>query len=193
MFFGGKDPVHRVMDRLVKKLKKLEIPHAVVGGMAVLAHRYRRTTNDVDVLLTREGFERFCKKFVPKDYDRIDGRPRRFRDRKYEVSFDVLISGMFPGSGQPGPISYPDPADVCQLIDDVSVIDLPTLIQLKLAARRYQDFADVVNLIRANELDESFQAKLHPSLHRDYIECVDECRREEEYERRQDEQMSEEG
>jgi hypothetical protein len=66
------------------------------------------------------------------------------------------------------------------------VVDLPTLIQLKLAARRYQDFADVVNLIRANNLDESFQGKLHPSVQGDFIECLEEKRREDEYEARQD-------
>ena len=65
-------------------------------------------------------------------------------------------------------------------------INLETLIQLKLAARRHQDFADVVNLIRVHNLDESYQAKLHPSLHRDYIECLEEKRREDEYESRED-------
>ena len=61
-----------------------------------------------------------------------------------------------------------------------------TLIQLKLAARRHQDFADVVNLIRVHNLDESYQEKLHPSLHRDYVECLEEKRREDEYESRED-------
>jgi hypothetical protein len=68
---------------------------------------------------------------------------------------------------------------------NVQVIDLPTLVQLKLAARRHQDFADVVNLIKFNNLDESYQERLHPSLHRDYIECLEEKRREDEYEARQ--------
>jgi hypothetical protein len=67
----------------------------------------------------------------------------------------------------------------------VQVIDLPTLVQLKLAARRYQDLADVVNLIEFNELDESFEERLHASVRRDYIECLEEKRREEEYEARQ--------
>ena len=54
----------------------------------------------------------------------------------------------------------------------------------KLAARRHQDFADVVNLIHFNGLDESFAERLHPSLRRDYIECLEEKRREDEYEAR---------
>ena len=100
--------------------------------------------------------------------------------------FDILVTGLFPGTGKPGPIPYPDPAAVSETIEKIRVVDLPTLIQLKLAARRYQDFADVVNLIRVQNLDGSFQTKLHPAVHRDYIECLEEKRREEEYEARQD-------
>jgi hypothetical protein len=186
MFYQKKDPVHKTMQRLVKRLKKAGIPHVVVGGMAVFAQGYRRATNDVDVLLTQEGFEKFCDKFVPEEYERHEGRPRRFTDKKNDVSLDVLITGRYPGSGKPGPIVYPDPADVGTIIDDIRVLDLPTLIQLKLAARRHQDFADVVNLIRAHNLNETFQEKLHSSLHRDYIECLEEKQREDEYEARQD-------
>ena len=57
--------------------------------------------------------------------------------------------------------------------------------QLKLAARRYQDFADVVQLIRAHQLEEAFANRLHPSLQPDYIECLEEKRREDEYEARE--------
>ena len=66
-------------------------------------------------------------------------------------------------------------------------MNLPSLIELKLAARRYKDFGDVVELIRVHNLDESFSAKLHPSVHADFIECLEEKRREDEYETRQDE------
>jgi hypothetical protein len=43
-----------------------------------------------------------------------------------------------------------------------------------------------VNLIRANQLDESLQDKLHPSVRGDYSECLEEKRREDEYDARQD-------
>ncbi len=69
-------------------------------------------------------------------------------------------------------------------IEKFEVINLETLIQLKLAARRYQDFADVVALIGANQLDETFADRLHKSVRGDYIECLEEKRREDEYEAR---------
>lgn len=106
-------------------------------------------------------------------------------DRANRVNIDVLVTGLFPGSGQPGPISYPDPADVNETIDEIRFINLLTLIQLKLAARRYRDFGDVVELIRFNDLDEAFADRLHPTVRGDYIECLEEKRREDEYEARQ--------
>ncbi|MGH7174547.1 MAG: hypothetical protein ACRELG_30130, partial [Gemmataceae bacterium] len=114
----------------------------------------------------------------------VPGRSRRFVDRGNAVTLDILVTGMYPGSGKPGPIAYPDPVAVRERIDNIEVVNLPTLIQLKLAARRYQDFADVVSLIRIHQLDESFADRLHSSVRSDYIECLEEKRREEEYEAR---------
>ena len=107
-------------------------------------------------------------------------------ERTSEVTLDVLVTGRYPGSGKPGPIAFPDPAAVRTPFGKVQVIDLTTLIQLKLAARRHQDFADVVSLIRENDLDESFAERLHASVRQDYVECLEEKRREDEYEARQE-------
>jgi hypothetical protein len=184
MFFQKRDEVHKTMRRLVGRLQKAGIAHAVMGGMAVNAHRYERTTKDVDVLLTPEGFDEFRRLFVPKYYENLPGRVRRFFDKSNNKGVDILIAGQFPGSGKPGPVAFPDPKDVQETINDIQVVDLTTLIQLKLAARRFQDFGDVVNLIRIHELDESFQDRLHRSVRRDYIECLEEKRREDQYEER---------
>lgn len=185
MFFQGRDEVHKSMRRLVKRLEKAGIPYAIRGGMAVYAHQYRRTTDDLDILLTPAGFDEFKNRFVPKYYVNVEGRSRRFIDRLNEMTLDFLLTGLYPGLGKPGPFTFPDPEKVSQTIENYEVVNLPTLVDLKLAARRYQDFADVVNLIRANGLDESFQTRLHPSVRRDFIECREEKRREDEYEARQ--------
>jgi hypothetical protein len=185
MFFQGKDPVHQTMRRAARRLEKAGIAYAILGGMALNAHRYKRTTADVDFLLTEEGLEEFRRQFVGKHYGPVKGRPRRFVDKASGVTIDILVTGRFPGSGKPGPIPFPDPADVCEIIDKHSVVNLPTLIQLKLAARRWRDFADVVELIRIHDLDESFKQQLHPSVRQDFIECLEEKRREDEYESRE--------
>jgi len=43
-------------------------------------------------------------------------------------------------------------------------------------------FAAVVDVIRVNQLDESFVAQLHESVRSDFIECLEEKRREDSYE-----------
>jgi hypothetical protein len=181
MFFEGTDRVHETMRRLASALEAEGIPYAIVGGMAVNAHGHSRTTNDVDLLMTPEGFQRFHDRFVGNEFELTEGRRWRFKDRLNGTLLDVLVTGRFPGSGRPGPVAYPDPVAVSEVIDGKRVIDLPTLVQLKLAARRHQNFADVVSLIRVHGLDEEFRARLHPSLHVDYVECLEEKRREDDY------------
>ncbi len=184
MFFQGKDPVHQTMRRLARRLQKAGIDYAIVGGMAVNAHRYRRTTGNVDFLMNGLGFAEFRRRFVDKNYVGVRGRPLRFRDRVSGITIDILVTGLFPGSGEPGPIAYPEPEKVSETIDTFQVVDLKTLVELKLAARRYRDFGDVVELIRCNHLEESFGRRLHPSVRGDYIECLKEKRREDLYESR---------
>src|SRR5581483_5378608 len=160
MFFQERDPVHKAMKRLVKRLEKAKIAYAIMGAMAANAHGHRRTTADLDLLVTAEGLEQFQRRFVPKNYETIPQRTRRFTDRTSGVTIDFLVTGRFPGSGDPGPIAFPDPTAVAETRADASVVDLPTLIQLKLGARRYKDFADVISLIRVHNLDESFNEQL---------------------------------
>ena len=184
VFFENKSPQHKTMRRLAQRLERAAIPYAIMGAMAVNAHGARRTTEDVDVLLTREGLEQFRRQFVGKTYDQVEGRDRRFIERRSKVGVDVLVTGLYPGRGKPGPFAFPDPREAAVKIEEIQVVSLPQLIQLKLAARRYYDFGDVVFLIRVHNLDEAFMAQLHPSVHQDFIECMGEKRREDEYEAR---------
>jgi hypothetical protein len=184
MFFQKRDPVHKAMRALINRLVKAGIPYAVVGGMAVNAHGHRRTTDDVDLLVTADGLAEFQRRYVPRYYESHPRARPRFTERARGITIDFLVTGRFPGSGAPGPIAYPNPEGLTQVIEDAEVLDLPTLIQLKLAARRHQDFADVVNLISTNDLDESLLCRLHPTVRQDFIECLEEKRREDEYEER---------
>lgn len=185
MFFAKNDEVHKSMRRLVKRLEKAGISYAVMGGMAVNAHGQRRTTKDVDVLVTAEGLEEFRRRYVSKNYQQQPNRSRRFMDRVNNVEIDFLVTGHYPGRGGPAPFPFPDPDTASEEIENYRVVTLSQLIQLKLAARRHYDFGDVVALIGVHDLDESFAERLHPGVHQDYIECLEEKRREDEYEARQ--------
>jgi hypothetical protein len=185
LFFEGRGREHQTLRRLIQRLEKANIAYAIMGAMAVNAHGAERTTKDVDVLVTQEGLDLFRQRYVGRSYDTVPGRPRRFEERRSKVTIDFLVTGRFPGSGKPGPVAFPHPEEASQTIKNAKVVTLPQLIQLKLAARRHQDFGDVVFLIRIHNLDESFLENLHPSLHGDFIECLEEKRREDEYEARE--------
>src|SRR5262245_42025193 len=64
-FFMRDDAVHRSLRKITAELGRLEIPYAVAGGMALVAHGYDRTTVDVDVLLPATA--------LPKVHAGLDG------------------------------------------------------------------------------------------------------------------------
>lgn len=84
MFFEGRDKVHDTMIRLVASLEEAGIAYAIMGGMAVNAHGLERTTKDLNVLLTREGFNEFRKRFVGSLFDSMPNRGRRFQTFRME-------------------------------------------------------------------------------------------------------------
>jgi hypothetical protein len=182
MFFQGSDPVHQTLWRVVRRLTRANIPYAVAGGLAVHAHGCRGTTDNVDLLLMTEGLAEFYRRFVPKKYAGVPGHKRRFVDKYSRVQLKILVTGHHPGYVSPGPITFPDPADVGVPMDGVRVIDLVTLVELKLAARRSRDLADAVALIRTHHLDETFATKLVPMVRDAFFGCLDEIRRQAQFE-----------
>jgi hypothetical protein len=180
-FFQGRDQVHKTMRRLTKRLERANIPYAIIGGMAVYMHGHRQATGNVNVLLTADGFNDFRALFVPEKYGSAPERPGWFVDLKNAVRLSFRVTGRFPGNGKPGSIAFPHPEQASETINGVNVVNFVTLIQLKLAAGRFQDLADVISLIRVHNLDESFAERLHPSLHPRYSECLEARHREDEW------------
>lgn len=171
----GTSDVHLALDRLCRKLAELGIPYAIGGGMAVNAHRHQRTTTDIDVLLTPDGLRRFKAGALGLGWlDRFTGS-RGVKDTDRGVPIDILLTGGIPGDGKPRGVAFPDPADVAVEIEGRRYLALPKLIELKLAAGlsapdRLQDFADVIQLIRANTLTADLAAELHPYVQSKYRE-----------------------
>jgi hypothetical protein len=53
MFLNKDGPVWLTIRSLAKHLKDEKVSYAVVGGLAVYAHGYERTTRDCDILLSK--------------------------------------------------------------------------------------------------------------------------------------------
>lgn len=166
-FFMGEAEVHKALFKLVGILDAEQIPHAVIGALALNEYGHRRATVDVDLILRDDDLQRFKRKYLGQGYaERVPGTGKLI-DTEYNVKIDVLSTGRFPGDGQPKPIAFPDPATTALRGGKFALLPLPQFIELKLASgmtapHRLHDLADVLNLIRSTGLPASFVEKLDP-------------------------------
>ena len=162
----GEADVQKALEKLARTLDLQGIPYAIIGAMALNEFGYRRVTVDVDVLLTPEGLATFRAKNLGRGYVEKFPASRGFRDAEYGVDIDVVLSGTFPGDGRPKPVAFPDPSLVAQRGARIALLPLPILVELKLASgmsapHRLKDLADVLELIRALGLSETFANDLN--------------------------------
>ena len=101
---------------------------------------------------------------------------KQLHDVESGVRIEFLITGGFPGDGKPKPVVFPDPATVSINAEGINYINLPTLIDLKLASgmtgglRRGKDIIDVVELIKAIKLPSELADQLNPYVRDRYLE-----------------------
>jgi hypothetical protein len=166
--------VYETLRRLAARLQEAGLEYAIVGGMALVAHGYRRFTEDVDVLMTPDALERFKKEFVGRGLIPAFSSARKsFRDAQTGVRIEVLIAGEYPGDGKPKPVSFPDPISARVERDGLWVVSLEKLIELKLAsglsaAHRLKDLADVQELIAVLKLPLELAEGLDDSVRAEY-------------------------
>ena len=167
--------VFLALERLAERLTQLEIPYAIVGGMALNAYGYERATSDVDVLVRREDLEIFKKTFLGRGYlERFPGS-KGLRDTNQNVKIDVILAGEYPGDGLEKPVAFPDPAQKAVRGERFALLPLETLVELKIASgmtapHRLRDLADVIELIRVNGLGAETAESLDPYVREKYLE-----------------------
>jgi hypothetical protein len=178
LFFQNRGSVQTAMRRVCQRLDEMGTPYAVAGGMALYLHGYRRFTEDVDILITRDGLDRLHKLPDGRGFFLPFEGSKNLRDSETKVKIEFLIAGMFPGDGKPKPIAFPNPATVAERRSGVSVVNLKTLIELKLASGmnsrfRLRDLVDVGELIAAIELPRELGLQIDPSVRDRFYELWD--------------------
>ncbi len=167
-FFEDRSAVQDTLRKIAKRLGDLGIPYAVVGGMALYKHGFRRFTEDVDLLVTPEGLKEIHERLEGLGYVPPFTGSKQLRDAETGVRIEFLVTGAYPGDGKPKPVAFPDPADVGVELDGINYLSLPSLIELKIASgmtgglHRLKDFADVIELIKVLNLPADFADKLNP-------------------------------
>jgi hypothetical protein len=173
MHFEERSAVHTTLRTLTQTLNELGIDYAVVGSMAMFLHGYRRFTEDVDILVTREGLAKIHESLEGRGYVKPFEASKNLRDTRTGVKIDFLISGQYPGDGKPGPIAFPIPGQASKETAGMNCIDLVPLIELKLASgrapHRGKDLDDVQALIQALELPRELVDRIHQSVRDLYL------------------------
>lgn len=178
-FFRGTGMLNEAIKKLAKDLEREDIDYVAIGAIALNRHGYRRFTEDIDLLLTVEGLERFRERLVGLGYrPAFQGARNKFRSSENNIPIEVITTGEYPGDGLPKSVVFPVPHDVAVDIEGVQTISLDKLIELKLASgisapHRLKDLADVQELVKIKHLDASYAENLDESVRAKFIELAD--------------------
>ena len=175
MHFEKESAVHKALHKITKRLGELGIPYAVVGGMAMFFHGYRRFTEDVDLLVTPEHLREIHRQLEGLGYVPPFSGSKHLRDTDSGVRIEFLTTGDYPGDGLPKAVSFPHP-DTCSVeLNGMRVLGLAGLVELKLASgmsnpRRGKDLVDVQEMIERLDLPEALAEEIDPSVRDKYLE-----------------------
>lgn len=178
VFFQGKGMINTALRRLVADLDRHGIPYNLIEAAALNRHGYQRFTIDIDLLLSPAGLQKFQDELVGLGYrPAFEGAQKKFRSTQENVPIDIIIAGEYPGDGKPKPVRFHDPQENFVIIDGIKTVNLETLVNLKLASGmtskgRLKDLADVQEVIKIKELDESFAEYLNPFVRDKFIELA---------------------
>ncbi len=131
-----------------------DIPHLIVGGIAVQEHGYPRVTIDVDIVVpdVLEAVE-FLTARLTGPFFRVPEAADRLEDRRTHTFIDLLPAGRVVKPGCKVPFPQPPRAGA-----GLQIATLEQLISLKLDSwansplKRLRDKTDVVELILRRKL-----------------------------------------
>ncbi len=174
-YFMGEGNINTALAQLSADLERHGIDYMVIGAVALMAYGYPRFTEDIDLVLTKDGLEAFHDELVGLGYvPAFKGSRKKFRATQSGVPVEVITTGDYPGDGKPKPVSFPRPATASVEIDGVRIVTLEKLVELKLASGmtapdRLKDLADVQELIKLRGLTSDFADALDPYVRGQYL------------------------
>jgi predicted nucleotidyltransferase len=175
-FFKGKGMLNETLRKLAKDLEDRGIDYSVIGAVALNQHGYRRFTEDIDLLLTREGLKKFQNELVGLGYrPAFEGATKKFRTTAENVTVEIITAGEYPGDGKEKPVQFENPTENQIEIDGIKTLSLEKIVELKLASgmtapHRLKDLADIQEIIKIKGLKREFAEKLNPFVRKKFIE-----------------------
>jgi hypothetical protein len=147
-----------------RKLREAGISHALAGGLAVGAHGYPRTTDDVNFLVGDDAFVKHAGGLVTHKLPifavgkvRIDLVPPATSGLQLASNpasgTDVRVD-FVPIDESKGETEQLRPAvDSPPLSGDIPIVPLTALVYMKLKAGRQKDIADLVELLKRGRIE----------------------------------------
>jgi hypothetical protein len=168
----------RVVKAVDHLLDILQCPSVVAGGWAVWRHGFvGRVTQDLDIVLPADRIDEFVRLAAVSGFEwlpRPAGRWPKARHKDTDITLDVLPEDGRPGTADKlAPTAIRHPLAMGGVGASLVYVNLPALIELKLAAGRVGDEHDVVELIRANPEQVSEIRRHLAEIHGDYIVAFD--------------------
>jgi hypothetical protein len=169
----GTSGVIQTAQAAVATLAHYDIPHLVVGGIAVQEHGYPRVTIDVDLVVPDVlGAVEWLTADVSGPFVRVSGWQNRVQDQRNGVYVDLLPAGSVLKRGCRVP--FPQPTKVAE---QLQIVKLEDLISLKLDSwaqsplKRHKDKTDVIELILRGNLPR--ELGVAPAVKSLYLETWD--------------------
>lgn len=167
-----KPALERGLQQVRRLFADAGVRYLFVGGVAVAHHGYARATRGLDVLVDRAAAGLAPEVLAAHGFERPSARRLRHTETGTDVS--LLVAGdPRPRAGAP---PYPALADVGRSPRAADVVDLATLLDLKIVAGRHQDLADVVGLLKA--LDDTAYLTLEAGTRRELRPRLAQLRRD---------------
>lgn len=170
----------RVIAAIDRVLKAMNCPALLAGGWAVWRHGYLgRVTQDVDIILPADRIDEFMQVAAVSGFESLPVVADRWPKLEHKatgIRVDILPEGARPGSsGAPAPTTIRGPTAMGATAHAVAYLGLDETIELKLAAGRQRDLADVVEILRANP-DRAAGVRRHlEQIHPAYVAMFDGC------------------
>jgi hypothetical protein len=93
-YFMGEGTINKTLTRLASDLQQRGIDYMVIGAIALLAHGYPRFTEDIDLVMTSDGLQKFHDELVGLGYTpAFSGAKKRLRSTTDNVPIEVMTTG----------------------------------------------------------------------------------------------------
>jgi len=149
------------------------IKFTIIGGAARNQYGYSKMTEDIDILIAKEDKEKVLNLPIGSIRDLSNKRGKVFSLHNPKTKVEVIYSGEISGDGING-LKYDDPDKISTTVKGVPFMTLKKLIEYKLSSgiygKRLKDFADIIGLIKENNLKQDYANNFRKDLKKKYIE-----------------------